>query len=274
MQKYAESNGLTLCYERLGNNSAPAILLIAGLGEQLGEWPTGFCELLAGQGFQVIRYDNRDIGLSTKVASLYSLEDMADDACGLLSSLDIEAAHIVGMSMGGMIAQIFCAKHSTKALSLCSIMSSSGAEGLPGPTPEVAEMLTKKTDGSEAGFIENWVESKRRIDSPAYPADDQELYRRAKANCQRSFHTAGYMRHLNAINSNGSRVELLKKITCPTLVIHGNDDRLVPKECGIDTAKIISGARLEIVNGMGHNIPMQLYKRLCDLTMSLIKQSN
>ncbi len=273
MQKYADSNGITLCYERLGNNSAPAILLIAGLGEQLGEWPIGFCELLVGQGFQVIRYDNRDIGLSTKVTTPYSLEDMADDASGLLSSLDIEAAHIIGMSMGGMIAQIFCAKHSAKALSFCSIMSSSGAKGLPGATPEVAEMLTKKTDGTEAGFIENWVESKRRIDSPAYPADDEELYRRAKANCQRSFHTAGYMRHLNAIYSNGSRVELLKNISCPTLVIHGSDDRLIPKECGIHTAENISGARLEIIQGMGHNIPSQLYKTLCDLIASLIKQS-
>ncbi len=271
MQKYAQSNGLTLCYERLGNNSSPAILLIAGLGEQLGEWPIGFCELLLDEGFQVIRYDNRDIGLSTKVTSQYSLEDMADDASGLLSDLDIEAAHIIGMSMGGMIAQIFCAKYPARALSFCSIMSSSGAKGLPGPTPEVAEMLTKKTDGTEAGFIENWVESKRRIDSPAFPADDEELYQRAKANCQRSFHTAGYIRHLNAIYANGSRVDLLKKITCPTLVIHGSDDRLVPKECGIHTAENINGARLEIIHGMGHNIPSQLYKTLCELIVSLIK---
>jgi len=273
MQQFLSSNGLSLCYERLGNESAPAILLIAGLGEQLSEWPSGFCSILVAQGFQVIRYDNRDVGLSEKVTTPYSLDDMADDAGGLLSTLGIEQAHIIGMSMGGMIAQILCAKHAEKALSLCSIMSSSGAEGLPGPTPEVAEMLTKKTGGSEAEFIKNWVEGKRRIDSPAYPANDEELYRRASANCQRSFHTAGYMRHLNAIYSNGSRVGLLKNIACPTLVLHGNDDPLVPKEGGIDTAAHIKGSRLEIIDGMGHNLPEELYKTLCGFILKNIERS-
>lgn len=285
MDKTLSSNGVQLCYQDLGNAALadPAldstakgvILLIAGLGEQLGEWPDSFCTILVNAGFRVIRYDNRDIGLSEKMSGKnYSLNDMANDAAGLLDALEIKHAHLVGMSMGGMIAQILSAERPDTVASLCLIMSSSGRPGLPAATPEVQEIMAKKTDGSIAGFIENWVEGKRRIDSPGYPADDAVLLQRAKVNCQRSYNPGGYMRHLNAIYSNGSRVEFLEKINCPTLILHGKDDPLVRKECGEDLAEHIQGARLELIDGMGHNLPHQLQQRLCDSIINNINRVN
>jgi pimeloyl-ACP methyl ester carboxylesterase len=285
MDKYLSSNGVQLCYQDLGdmalNNKAvgdtpkKVILLIAGLGEQLVEWPDSFCTILTNAGFRVIRYDNRDIGLSEKMSGKdYSLNDMANDAAGLLDALEIEHAHVVGMSMGGMIAQILSAERPNTIVSLCLIMSSSGAPGLPAATPEVQEIMAKKTDGSVAGFIENWIEGKRRIDSPGYPADEAVLRQRAETNCHRSYNPGGYMRHLNAIYSNGSRVEFLEKINCPTLILHGKDDPLVRQECGEDLAKHIRGARLELIDGMGHNLPHQLNQRLCDSIIDNIKRVN
>jgi pimeloyl-ACP methyl ester carboxylesterase len=280
MDKTISSNGIQLCYQDLGGtalNSAAkeVILLIAGLGEQLGEWPDSFCTLLTNAGFRVIRYDNRDIGLSEKMSGKdYSLNNMADDAAGLLDALEIEQAHVVGMSMGGMIAQILTAEKPNTVASLCLIMSSSGKPGLPAATPEVQEIMSKKTDGSVAGFIENWIEGKRLIDSPGFPADEAVLLQRAKANCQRSYNPGGYMRHLNAIYSNPSRVEFLEKINCPTLILHGKDDPLIRKECGEDLAEHIRGAQLEIIDGMGHNLPHQLHQRLCNSIIDNIKRVN
>jgi len=285
MDKTLNSNGVKLCYQDLsdatlvdpavGDTPKEVILLIAGLGEQLAEWPDSFCSILTNAGFRVIRYDNRDIGLSEKMSGKdYSLNDMANDAAGLLDALEIQQAHVVGMSMGGMIAQILSAQRPNTVTSLCLIMSSSGRPGLPHATPEVQEIMAKKTDGSVDGFIENWIEGKRRIDSPGYPADEAVLLQRAKANCQRSYNPGGYMRHLKAIYSNGSRVEFLEKINCPTLILHGKDDPLIRKECGEDLAEHIRGARLEIINGMGHNLPHQLHQRLCDSIIDNIKQVN
>lgn len=281
MDKFLNSNGLQFCYQDLlpknksqNNGSKPdtTIVLIAGLGEQLGEWPLGFCELLCEEGFRVIRYDNRDIGRSSKVNERYSLEDMADDAAGILDALSIEGAHIVGMSMGGMIAQLLCARYPNRTLSLCSIMSSSGAPGLPPPAPEVQVMLTKKTDGSVEAFIENWVAGKLLIDSPAHPADERNLYTHAQANCKRSYHPKGYLRHLTAIYANGSRVAQLQKITCPTLIIHGKNDPLVPYQCGLDTAKHISDAEIKLIDGMGHNLPEPLFKELVTAIVKNLKR--
>lgn len=275
MDKTLFSNGIQLCYQDLGDPSKEAILLIAGLGEQLGEWPDNFCTLLAERGYRVIRYDNRDIGLSEKMSNQsYSLNDMADDAAGLLAALKITQAHVVGMSMGGMIAQILAAEHPPLMASLCLIMTTSGKPGLPGPTPAVQEIMARKTDGTVDGFIENWVEGKRRIDSPAYPTNDDALYQRAKINCDRSYHPGGYVRHLMAIGSNGSRVEFLEKINCPTLVLHGTDDPLIPKECGEDTARHIQTSRLELINGMGHNLPQELHQHLCNSIIEHIRLTN
>ena len=280
MDKFLNSNGLQLCYQDMPakhdfSNSASSstaggntILLIAGLGEQLGEWPFEFCQLLCKQGYRVIRYDNRDIGLSSKVSERYSLDDMADDAAGLLDALDISASHIIGMSMGGMIAQLLCSNHPNRALSLCSIMSSSGNPSLPPPTPEALTMLTKKSAESVESFIDNWVAGKLIIDSPAYPANERRLHERAQTNCKRSYHPEGYLRHLTAIFANGSRVQQLQKIDCPTLVIHGKNDPLVPYQSGVDTAKHINGAQLLLIDGMGHNLPQPLF---AELTAAIVK---
>jgi proline iminopeptidase len=274
MDKYLTTNGVKLCYQELGDASQEAILLIAGLGEQLGEWPDNFCTTLIEHGYRVIRYDNRDIGLSEKMSEPnYTLNDMAADAAGLLRTLKIARAHVIGMSMGGMIAQILCAEEPELVASLCLMMTSSGQAGLPGPTPAVLEILSKKSDGTIAGFNDNWMEGKRRIDSPAYPADDAELLHRANKNSERSYHPGGYMRHLVAIGSNGSRVAFLEKIICPTLVIHGVNDPLIPKECGEDIIKHISTARLKLVDGMGHNLPQELHQDLCDSIVENIKLS-
>ncbi len=272
MDKYLRSNGIQLCYQDLGTSSDEVILLIAGLGEQLGEWPDSFCAELVKHGYRVIRYDNRDIGLSDKFSGQqYSLNDMAEDAAGLLVALDIDKAHIVGMSMGGMIAQILTAEHPHRVTSLCLLMSSSGEPGLPKATPEVQEIMARKTDGTIEGFIENWVEGKRRIDSPAFPADDAVLYQRAKQNCERSYNPGGYIRHLNAIYANGSRVALLEKIDCPTLILHGTEDPLIDKKCGESIAKFVRSSRLELIQGMGHNLPHQLHVRLCNSIVENIK---
>jgi len=275
MDQYLNSNGIQICYQEFGELSKQVILLIAGLGEQLGEWPEEFCTHLVDQGYRVIRYDNRDIGLSDKMSDQsYSLNDMAEDAIGLLKALKIDRAHVVGMSMGGMIAQILAAEHANHVASLCLIMSTTGKPGLPGPTAAVKEMLTKKANGTKEDFIDNWVEGKRRIDSPAYPADDRVLYQRATENYLRSFNPGGYMRHLNAIYANGSRVGLLETIDCPTLILHGANDPLIPKECGEDIAKHIRGSRLEVINGMGHNLPKELHQRLTNSIIENIKLVN
>jgi pimeloyl-ACP methyl ester carboxylesterase len=275
MDKYLSSNGIQLCYQDLGGPSKQAILLIAGLGEQLGEWPDSFCRVLTDAGYRVIRYDNRDIGLSEKMSGKdYSLNDMANDAAGLLQGLEIERAHVVGMSMGGMIAQILTAENPDMVTSLCLIMSSSGQAGLPAATAEVQEIMARKTDGTVAGFIENWIEGKRRIDSPAYPSDDAALLQRANENCQRSYNPGGYMRHLNAIYANGSRVEFLQKIKCPTLILHGKDDPLVRIECGYDLADHIQAAQLKVIDGMGHNLPAELDQILCNSIIDNVKRTN
>ena len=282
MDKFLSSNGIQVCYQDLPaknepNNQKPepynTILLIAGLGEQLGEWPLGFCELLCNKGFRVIRFDNRDVGRSTKADDNYGLDDMANDAVGILDALDVRAAHIIGMSMGGMIAQLLCANHSNRALSLCSIMSSSGNPNLPVASPEVQANLHKKTEGNIDLFIDNWVAGKLLIDSPTYPAKENELYARAVANCKRSYFPKGYMRHLNAIYSYGSRVKKLQQISCPTLVLHGKNDPLIPYQAGVDTAKHINDAQLKLIEGMGHNLPKPLFDELTSAIIKNIKRS-
>ena len=273
MDKYLTSNGIRLCYQDLGDSSREAILLIAGLGEQLGEWPNGFCASLSAH-HRVIRYDNRDIGLSDRMSGQsYSLNDMAKDALGLLDALAIEKAHVVGMSMGGMIAQILTAENPQRVSSLCLLMTSSGKPGLPGPSAEVEEIMLKKTDGTVDGFIENWVEGKRRLDSPAYPSNDNELYRRAKANCKRSYNPGGYVRQHIAITTNGSRVKHAEKISCPSVIIHGIDDPLIPFQCSEDLASLIKNSRLELIEGMGHNLPEELHTRLTTSILENIRNA-
>ena len=271
------ANGIELCYDEVGDKGAPAIVLIMGLGTQMTAWSEPFCRALADEGFRVVRFDNRDVGLSTKfegaplvaigaalanvmagkpVDAPYRLEDMAADTIGLMDGLGLRRAHLVGASMGGMIAQIVAADHPDRVLSLTSIMSSSGAPDLPPAKPEaIAALLAPRPDTFDREqAIAIGMKVYRVIGSPGYPTSDEDLHARIGAAVDRSYYPAGVGRQFLAVLANGSRVALLKRITVPTLVIHGEDDPLVPVEAGRDTARHVAGAVLKLVPGMGHDL--------------------
>jgi len=281
-------NGLQIEYDTFGDANAEPILLIMGLGTQMTAWSPDFCNALAGHGHYVVRFDNRDIGLSTKFDGArapsrlryvmnhffhtglnvpYSLDDMTSDAAGVLDALDIESAHAVGASMGGMIAQLLTVGHPQRVRSLTSIMSSSGNPKLPPARPDVMKHLfmnRPKTSDPKV-MLEHTIRTVQLISSPGYRRSDEEWRELITASLARSFYPQGFMRQMAAIIADGSRVQRLARIDRPTLVIHGSDDPLVPVECGIDTARHIRGARLEIIEGMGHDLPPPLIDRLTSL---------
>lgn len=286
--KFLQSNGLRMAYEEFGDPADPAILLVAGLYNQLVRWPLKFCELLVANGFRVIRFDNRDIGLTDKmdgvrapsffrlalkhylripISAPYSLDDMADDTVGVLDALNIQQAHIVGMSMGGMISQLVTAKYPHRILSLTSIMSTSGERGKGVASAKVsAAMLQPVTKKRSA--LDNAVNIWQLIGSPAYPMSDDDVRTLIKAEHKRSSNPAGYMRQIAAIRTASGRAKLLRAITAPVLIIHGNQDLLVPVSGGIDTAKHIAHAQLELFEGMGHTLPAELLPRFVELIVA------
>ena len=281
-----DTNGLKLEYDERGPRDGRPVLLIMGLGSQMTRWPDPFLDQLAGDGCRVIRFDNRDIGLSSwfdeagipdfgaiagavaagkSPALAYSLEDMAADAVGVLDALGIERAHIVGVSMGGMIAQLVTIHYPDRVLSLTSIMSSSGNRALPRATKEAQAMLTTPAPNPETdrdAFLDRAVASSRIIGSPAYPLDEAVVRERAAADLDRAYHPAGFARQYAAIIAAPDRRARLAQIKVPTVVLHGADDPLVPVEAGRDTAANIPGAELEVVEGMWHDIPPALYGRI------------
>lgn len=281
-------NGLKIEYDTFGATSADPLLLIMGLGTQMTAWSADFCNALAGHGHYVVRFDNRDIGLSTKfdgakapgrlrylmnhifhtgLNAPYSLNDMASDAAGVLDALDIESAHIVGASMGGMIAQLLTAGHPSRVKTLTSIMSSSGDPKLPSARAEIVKHLVTNRPKSPdpAIMLEHTIRTVQLISSPGYPRSDEDWRELISASLARSFYPQGFTRQMAAIIADGSRVQRLKTIDKPTLVIHGSDDPLVPVECGVDTARHIKGAKLEILEGMGHDLPPQLVETITSL---------
>ena len=282
------ANGIRIAFDTAGDPKSVPLLLISGLGLQLTAWPDEFVEGLVELGFYVIRFDNRDSGLSTKfehagtpsltlawLKSLlriplkppYRLEDMADDAIGVLSALGVARAHVVGMSMGGMVGQLMAAKFPSRVLSLTSIMSSSGRRGLPGPTQAARRALLRRPRG--AGDIDTAIEYNvqllQAIGSPAYPTPEKHLRRRVARALRRNCCPGGVVRQMLAVTACGDRTPQLQTIVAPTLVIHGAADPLVPLACGVDTAQAIPGARLEVIEGMGHDLPAQLLERLLAL---------
>ena len=281
-----EANGIALEYEDYGDPAAPPLLLIMGLGAQLTLWPMELVEALAARGFRVIRYDNRDIGLSHKMEGArapgmirhtlmkrlgfnppvpYTLADMAADAVGLLDSLGIARAHVVGASMGGMIAQHAAFSHPDRVLSLTSIMSTTGHPGLPPAQKQAIAVLTRRPASmEEAVLVEHGVLIGRTIGSPGYPPDEARLRSNTTANVRRSIYPAGMPRQLAAIIADGSRRGRLARVSAPTLVIHGDGDPLVPVDGGRDTAAHIPGARLKIIPGMGHDLPLALVDEMAD----------
>ncbi|WP_019141048.1 alpha/beta hydrolase [Noviherbaspirillum massiliense] len=283
-----DTNGITLTYDTQGDSNGKALVLIAGLGLQLISWPEAFCRELADQGFHVIRFDNRDSGLSTKLEHLgkpnlpmavfksmfhlplfpgYTLQDMARDTIGLLDGLGIDKAHIVGASMGGMIAQILAADHPERVSTLTSIMSTSGRPGLPGPMPSARDALFSRPENPRnmQSVIEYFVRAYRTIGSPKYPVPDEVLREQVTRSVRRNVCPQGTARQMMAVMASGDRSPALRKISVPTLVIHGADDPLVPLACGRDTARWIPGAVLHEVEGMGHDIPPALEASLAKL---------
>jgi pimeloyl-ACP methyl ester carboxylesterase len=279
----AKANDISLEYESFGSKSSETILLIQGMSAQLIHWPLELCHELVARGYRVIRFDNRDAGLSTKfheagvpnlmarfgfkaAAPPYTLRDMALDAIGLLDALDIPSAHIVGASMGGMIAQRIAADHPTRTRSLTSIMSTSGAADLPPSRPAAiaALMAPYPPSGDREALVARLVKVRRAIASPAYPMSDDEMRRLAVQSLDRSYCPDGAARQMAAALAAGDRRSSLARITAPTVVLHGQDDPLVPVECGIDTARHIPGAELRIVPGMGHDFPLGLVRTMAD----------
>jgi pimeloyl-ACP methyl ester carboxylesterase len=280
-------NGITLEYETHGDKANPAILLIMGLGAQLTLWPIELVDDLVARGYFVIRHDNRDIGLSTKFTEAgvpdmhsvvmalmggkkpdipYTLSDMADDAVAVLDAVGVEKAHIVGASMGGMIAQLVAVEHPARVLSLTSIMSSTGNPMLPPARPEAMAALTSPVDPNAdlATILARGTMVSKAIGSPGYPANPTRLAERIERDYKRSFHPTGPARHMAAIVADGDRRARLKGVTAPTLVIHGADDPLVPVEGGRDTAESIPGAKIVEIPGMGHDLPLALVETIAD----------
>ena len=275
---------------------APVILLIMGLGMQLVAWPAAFIQALVDQGFRVVRFDNRDIGLSQHfdhlplpnliweglkyrirlpVKAPYSLHEMAADALGVLDALGIAQAHVVGVSLGGMIAQRMALAAPRRVLSLCSVMSSSGARYLPGPKRHVVQaLLARPKEPSEQALVDHYTRLFTVIGSPWFPLGLAASRARPLLSIRRSFHPAGNVRQLTAMAADSRRAGELRAIQAPTLVLHGKDDPLVPFACGQDTARRIPGAQLVGIHGMGHDLPPGVVARLLEALVPHIQRTS
>ncbi|SNY46056.1 alpha/beta fold hydrolase [Paractinoplanes atraurantiacus] len=262
------ANGIDLRYETVGDPAEEALLLVMGLGAQLIDWPVEFCEGLAARGFHVILFDNRDAGLSTSfdgaAAVPYLLEDMAADTAALLKALGVEKAHVVGASMGGMIAQQLTIDHPGLVASLCSIMSTTGDRSVGRSTPEAAAALARPPATTRDEIIAGAAATSRVIGSPAYPASDEWLRKRAAAKFDRAFNPAGTQRQYAAIVASPDRTPGLRQVTVPTLVIHGAADPLIDVSGGRATAAAVPGAELLVIEGMGHDLPQPLWPTIID----------
>ena len=287
---------LKLEAESFGDPSHPAVLLIMGLGMQLTAWPLPLCEALVAAGYRVVRFDNRDCGLSSKcddaprvnlmleatrfflhlpLRSSYTIASMADDTAALMDSLGIAQAHVVGASMGGMIAQTLAARHPQRVRSLVSIMSSSGDRALPTAHWKVLRLLLAKPPQRAAfeDLVVHFMTLFRALAGPGFPISDAELHARTSASLRRSYAPVGTARQLLAIAASGDRSDDLRAIAVPTRVLHGDADPLLPLPHGRDCAAKIPGARLEIVPGMGHDLPPTLLPRLGDSLLAHLRRA-
>ncbi len=280
-ERFCKVGDVELCYEPFGDPGRPTVLLVMGLGTQMIGWHADFCTQLAEHGFHVIRYDNRDVGRSTHLSDRptptprqivtrrirrppYLLADMADDGIGLLTELEIDRAHIVGASMGGMIAQTMAANHPDRVLSLDTIMSSTGSRWSGQPAPRILPVFLQKPAVSKEDYQERIVKLFGLVGSPAYERDEDELRELAAVSWDRGIDPAGFARQLGAIIASGHRATDLKRITAPALVIHGKADKLVRPSGGRATARAIPGAKLDLVDGMGHDLPRAVWPRILD----------
>jgi pimeloyl-ACP methyl ester carboxylesterase len=279
------ANGIELCYEIFGKDDAEPMLLIMGLGAQMILWDDEFCQQLASRGFRVIRFDNRDIGKSSRmtggkplkplellklrflkipVEAPYRLRDMAEDTVGLMDALGIKSAHLVGASMGGMIAQEIAILFPQRVRSLTSIMSTTGNPKVPPPTREASAMLMAPPPATKEEFLMRFAQTWKVLRVGSFPLDEAKDRERAERVFARGLNPAGVGRQLRAILASGSRKERLRAVKAPTLVIHGTVDPLVRPEGGKDTAASIPGAKLMMVDGMGHAIPIPMWPQIID----------
>jgi pimeloyl-ACP methyl ester carboxylesterase len=280
-ESFVDANGLTLCWQAFGAPADPPLLLVMGLGAQMIWWEDDFCRLLAGRGYHVVRFDNRDIGRSTYITTPppdltrvfsgaetlrapYLLDDMARDAVALMDALDIDKAHVVGASMGGMIAQLMAIHNPERVRTLTSIMSTTGERGFPAPRPEVWAALIAPPPLTVEGYIEANVKMAQLLRGYSDEGEAADARSRATRAAKRGLNPAGGVRQTAAILASGGRKDRLAKVSAPTLVIHGPDDPLVPVEAGRATAQAIPGAKLREFAPMGHTLPRALWPALTD----------
>ena len=291
----ARSNGIELEYEVIGNPADPPLLLITGLGAQLITWDDELVLGLARRGHFVIRFDNRDVGLSTHfddapapsaaevlrrrasgepLRVAYTLSDMADDAAGLLAHLELGSAHVVGASLGGMVAQTLALRHAERVRSLTSIMSSTGNPGLPPAKPEAMARLALPAPAERAAYVEHMVATQRVIAGSGFPFDEERSRRLAGRLFDRAFYPQGVARQLAAVLASGSRREALETLRVPTLVVHGLEDPLVPVDGGLDTHDAIPGSELLLIDGMGHSLPRGVWPSLIDAVQKHVARAS
>lgn len=279
-EQIARVGDIELTYQTMGDPASPTVLLVMGLGMQLVHWNPDLCRMIAGRGLHVVRFDNRDTGTSTKTqgappnllaallrrpgAATYAIDDMADDAAGLLDHLGGDAAHVVGASMGGMIAQALAIRHPERVLTLSSIMSHPGERGGGRPRTRALSALLRPGAHDREAYVEQVVRTFRVIGSPGFPLAEEELRRAAAAAYDRSYHPVGVARQLAAILTATDRTPGLRRLRVPTLVLHGQADPLIPVAGGVATARAVPGARLVVVPGMAHDLPRAVWPRLVD----------
>ncbi|WP_248959244.1 alpha/beta fold hydrolase [Sphaerisporangium perillae] len=280
----ATTNGIELAYDAFGPPAGRPLLLIMGLGAQMISWDEEFCEMLAERGHRVVRFDNRDAGLSTHLheagmpdlggaaAPPYLLEDMADDTAGLLDALGWDAAHVVGASMGGMIAQTFAIRHPARTLSLTSIMSTPGPQ-IGAPTEAAMAALLSRSAADRDAVVSRALEMWEVIGSPGYPMDAERVARVAGEGFDRAYDPAGFGRQFAAIRGSGDRTAALRELTVPALVVHGEADPLVQLPGGVATAEAIPGAKLLTFPGMGHDLPRPLWPEIADAVTELTERA-
>lgn len=286
------ANGLQITYDSFGDPANPPVILIMGLATQMIHWSDQFCELLASKQLYVIRFDNRDIGKSSwlsdkpvpskwdfignvlfnkKLDAPYLLDDMADDTLALMDALNIEKAHLVGASMGGMIAQCLALKYPNRVSSLTSIMSTTGDRSLPRAKAKLAAKLIKPIAHEVERYVAQSLDIWLILHGEHFPFDRENVEKLIRSSRQRGFNPAGVSRQLSAIIDSPDRTSALQTLQIPSLIIHGDIDPLVPVECGIATANAIPDAKLTILEGMGHTLPMQLWPKIVDDIVELSK---
>jgi len=280
-ERLAPCNGIEIAYQEVGDPVGDPLLLVMGLGTQMLAWDEELCELLAGRGFRVVRFDNRDIGHSTMIEGAgvpkradlflgrrstapYLLSDMAADTIGLMDHLGIESAHVVGASMGGMIGQTLAIEHADRVRSLVSIMSTTGSRWVGTPTLKAFGIMLAKAPRGRDAFVERILKTFKVVGSPAYPTDEPRLREMAGRMYDRSHNPKGVLRQMHAITASGNRTQALRKLRLPATVIHGTRDVLVRPSGGRATARAIPNARLRIVEGMGHDLPRALWPIFID----------